>query len=171
MGTPPRFILQSSSRNIPLLLFCYSIESAVPREPIARDIVKETLKRSPRAWIWGGANAWLTWFISTFFNRTAFVGGIIHISRYFVDFPHRTDCWAKCLDLRNSPGLELRRKREIDVPVSRRLSHELYWRRIFAVPSNSQTLACSIGYMWFRVSVIDYTYLLHSAACVAKSFT
>lgn len=46
--------------------------SAVPREPIARDIVNEALKSSPRAWVWGGANAWITWFISTFFGRRGF---------------------------------------------------------------------------------------------------
>ncbi|THH14041.1 hypothetical protein EW146_g6252 [Bondarzewia mesenterica] len=49
-------------------------KSAVPREPIARSIVEETLKSSPRAWVWGGANAWTVWFISTFLSRRGFDG-------------------------------------------------------------------------------------------------
>ncbi|THG93348.1 hypothetical protein EW026_g7861 [Hermanssonia centrifuga] len=48
-------------------------KSAIPREPLVRDIVKEVLKNNPRAWFWGGANAWVTWFISTFLGRRGFV--------------------------------------------------------------------------------------------------
>lgn len=52
---------------------CIFLESAIPREPLVRDIVKEVLKNNPRAWFWGGANAWVTWFISTFLGRRGFV--------------------------------------------------------------------------------------------------
>jgi len=47
-------------------------DGAFPREAVVASIVSETLKSEPKAWLWVGKNAFLSWFISTFFSRTGF---------------------------------------------------------------------------------------------------
>lgn len=48
-------------------------DAAVPRDPVARNVVAEVLKAHPRAWLWDGANAWMVWIVNTFLKRTTFV--------------------------------------------------------------------------------------------------
>ncbi|KAH8092685.1 hypothetical protein BXZ70DRAFT_453327 [Cristinia sonorae] len=45
---------------------------APERSPIVAQIVRESLKRAPTAWLWVALNSWKVWFVSTFLNRTAF---------------------------------------------------------------------------------------------------
>ncbi|TCD61222.1 hypothetical protein EIP91_008773 [Steccherinum ochraceum] len=47
-------------------------DGAPDRKPVVADIVRESLRRKPRAWLWVGKNWLVVWLISTFFSRTAF---------------------------------------------------------------------------------------------------
>ncbi|EIM89235.1 NAD-P-binding protein [Stereum hirsutum FP-91666 SS1] len=49
-------------------------DDAVPRDLAARQVVDGALRASPAALVWGGANVWLVWFMSTFLLKTVFVG-------------------------------------------------------------------------------------------------
>lgn len=46
---------------------------APERRPVVAEIVAESLRKQPRAWLWVGMNAWRVWFGTTFLGRTAFV--------------------------------------------------------------------------------------------------
>ncbi|KAJ7811643.1 NAD-P-binding protein [Mycena olivaceomarginata] len=45
-------------------------DKAVPTDEYARGVVAETIKDKPRAWLWGGRAASLTWLLTTFFPRS-----------------------------------------------------------------------------------------------------
>ncbi|KAH8092682.1 hypothetical protein BXZ70DRAFT_453448 [Cristinia sonorae] len=45
---------------------------APERGPIVAQILRESLKQKPTAWLWVSKNSWLVWFVSTFRPRTAF---------------------------------------------------------------------------------------------------
>lgn len=47
--------------------------TASPRAPMIAEIVTESLKSAPRAWLWIAFNSTVVWFVSTFLSRTAFV--------------------------------------------------------------------------------------------------
>ncbi|KAJ7139643.1 hypothetical protein C8R44DRAFT_765032 [Mycena epipterygia] len=47
-------------------------DGATPRDVAAKQIVNETLKRNPKAWLWLGTNSWTCWFLSTFGGRRVF---------------------------------------------------------------------------------------------------
>ncbi|KAK0454415.1 NAD-P-binding protein [Armillaria borealis] len=47
-------------------------QDAVTAEQYAKNVVREALKASPRAWVWYGTKAWLVWALDTFLPRTAF---------------------------------------------------------------------------------------------------
>lgn len=50
--------------------------TASPRAPMIAEIVTESLKSAPRAWLWIAFNSTVVWFVSTFLSRTAFVSTI-----------------------------------------------------------------------------------------------
>ncbi|KAJ7593188.1 hypothetical protein C8J56DRAFT_930571 [Mycena floridula] len=47
-------------------------DGATPRHVAAKQIINETLKRNPKAWLWLGRNSWTCWFLSTFGGRRVF---------------------------------------------------------------------------------------------------
>ncbi|KAF7794893.1 hypothetical protein EIP86_006036 [Pleurotus ostreatoroseus] len=55
-------------------------DGALPRQSIADAIVAEASKDDPRAWWWGGKNAWITWFLLVFTSRRFIVSTYYHLS-------------------------------------------------------------------------------------------
>ena len=73
-------MVSASKRRSLAVFYAFSLDGALPRQSIADAIVAEASKDDPRAWWWGGKNAWITWFLLVFTSRRFIVSTYYHLS-------------------------------------------------------------------------------------------
>jgi len=69
---PPNSLYQPMNEDFVTKRQGHSQKRAMPTAVYARSVVAATLRSSPKAWVWSGRMALLTWFVDTFFPRTTF---------------------------------------------------------------------------------------------------